>query len=213
MLIRTDGKVFKRSGRAVAKGAPPVKTKKRKMHTPAPRPILKTDAWYEVEKVVAKKKSNLGILYLVKWAGYGKMHNSWIDELPPFFNKRHTMYQNKHIDYDSDESQSEESSQYSDDESIGFSVDESVEDSEEEEEWCNESSDESVSDDEVVTKKAKNNPKSSVDKHSLPDLYIESYTHKKKKTKEEKLVIKALLALSAVVAAGCVSGNDSDSDE
>ena len=210
MLIRSDGKRFKARSEASANAYRT--TKKNKPHTPAPRPIVKKDAFYEVEKVVGQKNSNLGLLYLVKWAGYDAVHNSWIDTLPPFFDKRHAMYQKTSIEYDSDGSDSIV-------ESVEGSVNESVEGSEDEwvkdsgDESCDESSDGWVCGAVQPTKnrKQKHHP-THEDTKSDEELYIKPSKYQKK-SKKDKMVVKALLALSAVVAAGGVDDSDCESDE
>jgi hypothetical protein len=58
----------------------------------APTPIVKKDLLFEVEKVVNARVGKWGLEYFVKWRGYHVSENSWIDEVPPFFQKNSQFY-------------------------------------------------------------------------------------------------------------------------
>ena len=201
MLIRSDGKEFWHG--ASRKGNSSRVNNKEKKKTCRPRPIVKKDVWYEVEKVVAKKLVGSGWVYLVKWAGYPSQENSWIDTLPPFFAESSSVYTGENDDSDGGSYTSEEESEYETD---------FVNDSDEEscDEWVDDS-----------TLKGRNTTRlnKTKNKRSLPDQEKDnnhneqdhSPLKKHKKTARENMVVKALRALSAVVASGCVD-TESDSD-
>ena len=92
---------------------------KQKSAAAPPTPLVKSDLLYEVERVVDARVGKWGLEYFVKWRGYDTSDNSWIDELPPFFQKNSAFYQKKlRSGYASDEDvrPSTSSSQSSDDE-------------------------------------------------------------------------------------------------
>jgi hypothetical protein len=208
MLVRSDGKEFKGSYGTYGKRNSGRVDNNDKKGTFRPRPIVKKDVWYEVEKVVAKKLVGIEWMYLVKWAGYSSKHNSWIDTLPPFFTSSSSVYTGKNKDSDEGAYTSEGESVYETD---------MVSDSDDSgDEWVDDSA---LKHQEKATHmKGRNTTRfdKTKNKRSLLD---EDEDHKngqdhsplkkQKRTATEKMVVKALLALSAVVASGCV---DSDSD-
>ena len=213
MLVRLDGKKF--TCKNSVKGRSGCAKKTCKKTTSAPRPIVNKDVLYEVETVVAKKHSKSGWLYLVKWTGYDEVHNSWIDTLPPFFDKESAMYKKKNVHYESDNS-------YTSDDGSEYSAD-SVEDSSDEDEMDGSDDDDDDDDDFESSRqvggkvKATKKPKHKYtchdeDNNSNHEPYIPP-SKRQKKTTTEKMVVKALLALSAVVAAGVIEDTESESDE
>jgi len=212
MLVRLDGKKF--TCKNSVKGRSGCAKKTCKTNKSAPRPIVNKDVLYEVETVVAKKHSKSGWLYLVKWTGYDEVHNSWIDTLPPFFDKESAMYKKKNVHYESDNS-------YTSDDGSEYSAD-SVEDSSDEDEM--DGSDDDDDDDDFESSrqvggkvKATKKPKHKYTCHDEDtNIDHEPYippSKRQKKTTTEKMVVKALLALSAVVAAGVIDDTESESDE
>ena len=49
--------------------------------------IMLAHDFYEVETVLAKKRSETGPKYLVSWKGYNSYQNEWISHLPDYFEK------------------------------------------------------------------------------------------------------------------------------
>ena len=86
-IKRLDGRIFKRRiSREVERAST--------THPNAPAPIIDEFIRYEVEKVLNSRPSDVGIMYLVKWTGYDDEFNSWISELPQFFQKNKALYTN-----------------------------------------------------------------------------------------------------------------------
>ena len=216
MLVRLDGKIFKHKPK-------PLSTKKssrvrRNQQTckVAPRPIIKKDVFYEVEKVIQSKIHNGVRLYLVKWAGYGSDENSWIRELPVFFkNDRRTWTKGL--------------------ESKIFSNSESESGDELEDASADESEDEWVQDvDDMADSSSGNDSDGEADNDAEEDCSSVHYSQiprkveASKKTKrlyrhnspktmgstsdKERIVMKALVALSAVVTAGYACDLEDESD-
>jgi len=221
VYMKLDGKITKLKPRRDVK-------KNNKTHPAAPIPIGDNDSLYEVEKVLDSKVGEFGTVYLVKWAGYTAVYNSWIVDLPSFFHKYKAEYMKGIFDSkgkgscigheeSGDESGDEsdympeyDTDGYSDSGSDGYSDD----DHEEGMGGGSILGSYSQMSDKVKDDKSKND-KSKKKKKKKTTLYTEKSVTKKqeeKKSKKQKMVSKALLALAAVVAAG-VSDMDSDSDE
>jgi len=216
MLVRLDGKIFKHKPN-------PLSTKKssrvrRNQQTCkiAPRPIVKKNVFYEVEKVIQSKIHNGARLYLVKWTGYGSDENSWIRELPVFFKNNKRTW-----------TEALESKILSDSESESGDELEDASGDESEDEWVQDVED-------VPDSSSDNDSDGEADNDSDEDCssvhysQIPSKAEASKKTKKlyrhnsprtvgstsdkEKIVMKALVALSAVVTAGYACDLESDSD-
>ena len=88
-----------------------------KQHPHAPSPIVGEEyVCYEIEKVINSKPGDCGSLYLVKWAGYGSEYNSWIPELPSFFQKYNKAIFTDDEESDLDDEESECESDFEPDE-------------------------------------------------------------------------------------------------
>ena len=219
MLVRLDGRIFKSN-----KKKTPIKKstrlgKEKRTCDVAPRPIIKKDVFYEVERVIASKIHKGGRLYLVKWAGYDSDENSWIDELPEFFKNRNgtsmELLQSGVVSdsesESSDESEDEwieESGEKSDSGSDSESGSESGNESDNE--FDNESGEDFSNSNVNASKKTKklyqHDSSKSTGSTYVSDAKEHTETHK------EKLVMKALLALSAVVGAGYACDQEDESD-
>ena len=109
MLMRTDGRVYRRKSLRVANNAP-FKSKR----TSPPRPIVVGNHFhYEVEAVLGTRGTRAGhVEYNVTWKGYPASANSWIRQLPTFFQtpRKHVL---------DDDSSSGSGSSASDDSSSG----------------------------------------------------------------------------------------------
>jgi hypothetical protein len=70
-----------------------------------PTPILvQGELLWEVEKVVKSRVGRFGREYWVKWKGFSTGKNSWISDLPPYFQKVKKVSQKRALDYDSESS-------------------------------------------------------------------------------------------------------------
>ena len=230
MLLRGDGKIFKRDCKSYTnykKG----RVSKDKSST-APRPIVNKEVLYEVENVIKSKIDEYGRQYFVKWTGYGPMYNSWIWDLPPFFEKGNPLYK-KNIPNDDSETSEEDGSdsQYvmDSDEGSGEGSDEGSEEGSDEgsEEGSDEGSEEGSEDGSEKdamhgssfkvyksVHESKKQKKTTGDTSSYNDKdTFKSRPSSEKKKRNPKMVAKALLALSAVVAECYVDNTESDSDE
>jgi hypothetical protein len=212
MLVRSDGKVFvppvvrssckKRCKRT--KRVPPLGRK-------VPIPIVLQEVYYEVEKLVKTRNGEFGKEYFVKWTGYPVSENSWIGELPPFFDKNSHLY--KKFDFQQDSCKGYNSSSDYDDslEDSDFEIDESGSDDDAEESGSDDDAEESVCESDfeenfevmapIAKRKSVEKPINKQDQDS------------DKRSMKERLVVKALLALSAVVAGGFADDDESDIDE
>jgi hypothetical protein len=214
MLVRSDGKVFvppvvrssckKRCKRT--KRVPPLGRK-------VPIPIVLQEVYYEVEKLVKTRNGEFGKEYFVKWTGYPVSENSWIGELPPFFDKNSHLY--KKFDFQQDSCKGyNSSSDYDDsleDSDFEIDIDESGSDDDAEESGSDDDAEESVCESDfeenfevmapIAKRKSVEKPINKQDQDS------------DKRSMKERLVVKALLALSAVVAGGFADDDESDIDE
>jgi len=79
VLVRSDGVHFTRKSPRVSG--------KSTVLCQAPTPLRNVggERLYEIEKVVRTRVGKHGAEYLIKWAGYQSSENSWIDDLPSYF--------------------------------------------------------------------------------------------------------------------------------
>jgi hypothetical protein len=122
-----------------------------KSSTTMPKPLKKDgELMYEIDEVLDVRMGKYGPEHLVSWKGYSSEDDLWIDELPPFFQKGHVLYQKKtaqrafkkfngknddiDVDYDTTESGSEDESEVESDEYDDTSDDEEIYDASEDEE-------------------------------------------------------------------------------
>jgi hypothetical protein len=205
MLVRSDGKVF---NPPVVHGSSKKKGKKSKPVTPprrkVPIPIVQEEVYHEVEKLVKTRKGEFGNEYFVKWTGYPHSENSWIGELPPFFDKKSDFY--KKTDFEQDfwdgYKSGEDSEVGLEDSDFEIGIEES------DSEVSVSSSDcESDFESDVKIGGVKAGGK------RLANATDKEEDAAKKRSKKERLVVQALLALSAVVAAGFGDGDESDIEE
>ena len=168
-----------------------------KQHPHAPSPIVGEEyVCYEVEHILDSKPGDCGSLYLVKWAGYGSGYNSWISELPPFFQKY-----NKATFTDDEESDlDDEESDFEPDE-----VDDSSEDNMSDSSLDSDSDCDSDSEDELSTPKKTGGKKDDKNKSDKKPAKMKTTTTLDHKTRKDRFIRKSLAALAELVC-------DEDSD-
>ena len=216
MLVRSDGKIYKHIKKPLSTNKSQRMSRNQKTCKVAPRPIVRKDVLYEVERVIQTKIHNGDRLYLVKWTGYNSDENSWIEELPAFFKNEDGTWAGdlkSHMLSDSESEPDDELEDTSGDESEDewIATSEGVVDSASDYDSGDDSDDDPKEHDSSV--RCSQVPRKVEASKKTKKLYKhDSLKSTGTSSHREKTVMKALVALSAVVTAGYACDSECESD-